>query len=552
MKAASHLLIILALLAGFGTGWSIHSALKRDAKSPAPAGLDASSNAIEPTRVDGADPAKGFFDRLHEVLGIPSRAKRERMIATIAEDLDVAQLRAAIERVAQSRISNRSQVLAQLFARWGELEPLAAIEFAKSLPRSSERADVMEAILSGWVETDSAAAEKWASQLPSGTLKTAAWTVIIEACATNDPMRALALAQHLDSSSWKEVGHVSSRIFGPWAVRDPAGAARQADQLPQGPLRMDAQCVIAMQWAETDPESALEWAQSLRDLLPNESDGFGGRLTSIGAERSNAAKRIIETWLKRDADAAVSWLGQLPDDPWKNLLLTDACSQNTETTRDPRVALQLANLFPEGGQRDEALQYTAERLGQVHSESALALLSLEMDTRAKRSIMSGLAEALKGEDLLAALRLSAMSGFALEGVTRWGDPQTAASWAVQQPNNEKYLPQIAGEWMTQNPEQAEKLVRSLPPPMKDSALSRAVNGSLNGRIGPSSEMTEKYGRLAGWASEIADPNLRQNAYRNLARTWLRIEPESGQRWLNSAPISAEQRAELLKLLSTRK
>jgi hypothetical protein len=551
MKRAPFIIVILGgFVCGGGAGWTAHAVFKRDALQPrAPVVKRTSEEKVPrfgaPIATETEGTSKAFFDRLHEVLGVSNRAKRERIIAGLADDLDATQIREAITRVSQIRIANRKEVLAQLFARWGELDPHAAIAFAESLPKASDRHDATEAILNGWVDTDRQAAENWARALPNGRLKSMAWQAIVVAQAAEDPMRALTLAQEVELS-WADLGNIGDVIFGAWAVRDSAGAATQADRLPQGPLKMDAQCIIAKQWAEIDPASAIAWAQSLPDLLPNESDGFGGRTTSMGAERSNTAKRIIETWLKRDSGGAIRWLSELPDDPWKTLMITDACSQNTETTHDPDVALRLANLFPQGGRREEALQYTAERLGQIHPESALALLSPEMDEKAKGPIMSGLAESLKGETLLAALRQAQTGGFPLEGITRWADPATAADWAAQQPYHEKYLPQVAGAWMAKDPDRGAEFVRNLPAPMKDAALSRAVENSLYGRMNSAPEMADQYDRIAGWAAEIADPALRQTTYRNLAQAWIRFEPESGRRWIESAPLSPGTKSELLK------
>jgi hypothetical protein len=487
---------------------------------------------------------------LHEVMGNPNREQRKRIIAGLADNLDGAQIREALGRVIQSRIPNRKEVMDQLFARWGEIEPLAAMEFAKSLTRRSDKHDATIAILNGWMEVDPAAAEKWAGEQPNGALRNTAWETIIVACAADDPMHALALAQKI-GLPWGNTRCIGETIFGPWAERDPAGAAAQATQLPKGYLRTDAQCVVAIQWAETDPARAIAWAESLPDLLPNNPEGFV-MTTSVGAERSNTAKRIVDTWLKRDPDAAIRWLSQLPDDPWKTLMLINACTQNIESAPDPRIALQLANLLPEGGRRTEALYHTADRLGQIDTENALALLSLEMSDQAKRPIISGLAENLKGEDLLSALSQAQARGFPLGDASRWADPETAIGWAVQQSDNEKYLPKIAAAWMAKDPERAQEFVRTLPVPVKDGALSGAVESSLY--RGPESpqEMAKKFERTGQWIPEIADPTLRQTTYRKLAQRWLQVEPESAHRWIDSIPISAELKSELLKNLPNTK
>jgi hypothetical protein len=477
-------------------------------------------------------------------MGIANPEKRARMIARLTDDLDSTQIRDALNRVMQSRIPNRKEVMAQLFARWGELEPIAAIEFSKTLPRSSDKHDALIAILNGWMEIAPDAAEKWVAEQPEGNLKGTAWETIIAAYAADNPRKALALAQST-KLPWRNLQGLAEPIFGAWAVRDPTGAAAETTKLPQDFLRMEAQCIIAKQWAETDPNRAIEWAESLPDLLlSHEWEGFGGMVTTVGADRSNTMKRIVDTWLKRDADAAVGWLRQLPDDPWKMLMIANACSQNVETTHDPGIALQLANLFPEGGKRDEALQFTGQRLSEIHPENVPGLLSLEMDSRTRAAVMTGIAESLEGESLLAALRKT--DGASLAQITQWADPKTAVDWASQQPDNETYMPRIAGAWLAKDPDASWEFVMSLPATVRDGALSGAIETSLYRGPESSEEMAKKWTRAGEWIAKIEDPRRRQMTYRSLAERWLHVEPVSARQWIDSIPISAELKSELLK------
>lgn len=160
--------LLCALLCGGGAGWGLHAVIKRNeapfSSAPQTGGaLTAPSVTLAPSAAAANEP-QGFFDRLHQAMGISNREKRQRTIAGLADNLESAQIRDALNRVAQSRIPDRKEVMAQLFAYWGELKPLAAIEFSKTLPRASDKREALVAILNGWMETESAAAENgWQS-----------------------------------------------------------------------------------------------------------------------------------------------------------------------------------------------------------------------------------------------------------------------------------------------------------------------------------------------------------------------------------------------------
>jgi hypothetical protein len=554
MKVAPRVFTFLsALLCGAATGWLsyVTMASRVDPGMPSAPGLAAEQQSALPNtdpRSSASEP-QGFFDRLHEALGNSNRAKRSRMIAKLTFNLDIVQIRDALGRLADSRIPNRKDVMVQLFSRWGELEPLAALEYSKSLARKSEQHAAVVAILNGWMELDPDAAEKWVSEQPNGALKNAAWEAVIVSYASDNPTHALALAQQIRLSPYM-ADEIVEAIFAQWALRDAASAAAHAARLSEGSFRTSAQRLVAQQWAESDPKQAMAWADSLPDRLPGELLGFGGVITwTDGADRTNAANSILETWIMRDPAAAIDWLGNLPDDPWKLAAVAHACSRNTELNHDPDIAVQLLNLIPEGKRQDTGYTEIAKRMSLIDPQSAIALLSLAKEERAKNSIMSGLASDLKGDNLLAALRQS--TGVSFENITRWGDPETAFNWALQQQGNEKFLPKIAGAWIAKDPDHAAELVNTLPVAMKDATFSGAIDAFLNGLFSPQ-EAPKSFARAGTWIPEISDPTIRQDAYQKLAQRWLKIEPQSARRWIDSIPISGELKSQLLKNLPNTK
>ena len=80
-----------------------------------------------------------------------------------------------------------------LAARWGEIDPQAALAYAQTVGNVGERIQVISGIVSGWAENDPSAAIAWAKQLPAGQTKNQALNAIASAVGTQDPHAIIAL-----------------------------------------------------------------------------------------------------------------------------------------------------------------------------------------------------------------------------------------------------------------------------------------------------------------------------------------------------------------------
>lgn len=538
---AAGLAILLTL--GWFTGRAFRSA---NEQASAPLHSTQTNTEAGPAAVASAglwaQPNSEFLTRVHSALGIQGREKRTRAIARISDQLNAAQIRKAIEQIQKSRLPNQREILAQLFARWGEIEPLAAMDFVNRLGRGSDRSRAITSILNGWMENDPEAAEAWVDKLPAGALRKEAWQTVIAAHAAIDPKRALALAEHAKVVDlWTAIP-----IFGSWTVKNPEEAAACASKVSDDYLRMNCLSVVARQWAEADPERALAWAQSLPDLLAFRQDGFGNLSEICGADRTNAVVAAIDTWLKRDGDAMVRWLAELPDDHWKQGLVSTAFAKCVDSTLDPRLLIQLTHLLPENEQRDQTIGVGVSRLSMIDTQAGLAMLSQESDPKVRLTILRALVGTLKGDDLLSALNQMQGNDGTIEKLAHWRDPETAARWAAQQRNGESYFPEIGAAWMNANSEQAEKWIKTLPASATDDVLAAVVwRASPPGSGTSSEEKAAHFQKTARWIPEIVDPQKRETAYRQLATRWMQYHRESGRRWLDSIPISNEAKSEVL-------
>ena len=142
---------------------------------------------------------KDFPTRLHEALTSGNERKRWRAINAIADDLDPAQIQAALAEVEKLHIRERPAILMQLLGRWAAKDPKGALSYAMSLQKVTERNQAVAAAIGGWAEQDPRGAEDYASHLPAGRLKDQAYQALIGSIAGSDPEHALQLAQALPS-----------------------------------------------------------------------------------------------------------------------------------------------------------------------------------------------------------------------------------------------------------------------------------------------------------------------------------------------------------------
>ncbi|HET6408767.1 MAG TPA: hypothetical protein VFG14_12860 [Chthoniobacteraceae bacterium] len=482
---------------------------------------------------------------MHAALAITDRSKRERALASIAENLDVAEIRAALDKLTASRLPERREIIAQLLARWADLEPLAALKFAQGAPRRTDREQCVNAVLNAWLEVDASAAEAFVRALPTGSLRNAAWQTLILSVAATDCSRAVSLVEE-SRLQWDVAVNLAAPIFSAWAATDPESAAARAGQLEQGMFRTEAQNIIATQWAESNPEAALEWALALPDrLMPGMQPGGRGTTVS-GAERTNTVSRILETWIMRDGAAAVRWLNLVDDGPWKRMMISVASEKNGSEGFDPRVAVQLAAMLPEGEWREESLFRSSAGIAMHDPKAGLALLSHETNAQSRQTIMDGLVRWLTGDNLIAALEQMPQSAAAGKISNVWADPETAARWFAQRRHAEAYLAASAGVWLVKDPAQAEDFIRTLSQTMRDQVYTRAVQDPMYGETQKGERFVARLEQIAEWIPAISDPGLREKTYLQHAERWLRVDTESARRWIESLPISAEHRQKLLK------
>ena len=205
---------------------------------------------------------------------------------------------------------------------------------APSKPRPEES-------LYEWTSRDLAAVARWFGEPGlDHDSRQEACTQIVQALLLCDPEEVVpALRTGLPESTAREL---LAAYFRAWGAREPAAAAgmlvRLAAAEPRAPAPWhDLGAQVAAQWMESDPDAAIAWVGALPE----------------GAGKSAALLQISYRWVEKDAVGASAFAAKTEDPR----LVRVVAAKWAEAS--PSSALAWARGLPAGSLRDEALSGAA-------------------------------------------------------------------------------------------------------------------------------------------------------------------------------------------------
>lgn len=501
MRNSTLSLAIASLLAGAFTGWflapslipaSTHTQILNvaaDSSTPPPPAVTPSTVAVRPDNE--------FMTRLHDVLSIGNRAKREHAILSVADGMSVAEIGEALDRLETVHLRERNRIRKLLLARWGELDPQNAVAYAMRVANQGDRITAVNAVLGGWLENDAKSAEAWIVNLPNGPVKREAMEELVESLGVSDPRHALQLAQDPRNVPFRGYGispdggsPLVHALFDKWLDDDPEAAAAAAVALPNSVhFRDTALHVIGKRWAEKDLEAALAWADLNSPAMDN------------AEHQNNPRTGVLAAWLKSDPTAAIAWLNDSPDGDGKVGLVRSMVSHIY--TSDPATAMELSIVIPPGSMREKAIVQTARN---------------------------------------------------------WlaSEPQSAAKWALQQEDDSirrMALRSVAAEWMRNDLAGAREWINSLPRDATTDTMLRDAFGMLANGVSWAGSSYMGDGFFSMMSSDgiqgasqmidrISDVTQREAAYAAFAGRWMAHDPKAAAAWVDGLPVSDAQKAKL--------
>ena len=206
-------------------------------------------------------------------------------------------------------------------------DPELATQLMTEMPYSGERGEALSALLPQILKMGDDAAKDWVLGISDDRLRDGAIRRMAESLAKSDPE---GTADWLVSNPGDGANGAMDNVIGSWARTDMDAAQAYYQNLPAGDLRTNALRGLSNQLAMSDPQAAASlidanpgdasdrvyqqfvWHSFRQD--PSIAANYIGRIGDTDT-RDSTYRRMLDGWLRRDFEAASSWIGsnELPE-----------------------------------------------------------------------------------------------------------------------------------------------------------------------------------------------------------------------------------------------
>jgi hypothetical protein len=253
----------------------------------------------------------------------------------------------------------RDELIAQLYRRWGEVDPEKAMASVASLPlpeRQAREGDIMK----GWAMVDPAGVMDWMEANPppltstsSNPPNTARYNALADALLAADRPDLLAAAlEHATDPAYRS--QLAVKMADYLARYDAGNGVNWLMTLPAGAVRNNAAARFARTISEEEPGLGLQLASNL----------------PANAGRNQAIAAVFKQWADSgDPGTAVAWLsGQKPSAAIDNTLINFL---PVAAGKDSAMAAQLLTQFQNPDNRQRAVDQAATKIALVDPARAV-------------------------------------------------------------------------------------------------------------------------------------------------------------------------------------
>jgi hypothetical protein len=501
--ATSRIRTALTLLTGAAVGF-LAALLLPQAPVPAPEAVavrDAAPAGPRPQRAAPGPPAARASLRpstLAAILRIDSDFEQTVALYQLIDDAAIDALERLIaEADSVPGASDRRAALSILYARYADLDPVAALAFLRKRGGSYAGTE-LRAVFHAWSRSDLTAAVEGAAALPPEMQAMAGMAILssrddIAADAQRDIARRLEIENMLPQIGLQRTMDLVDR--------DPRAAWQTALAVGDDAQAIGRLSSIAHGWAREDPLAAMEAVMA----LPN---------TGM---RHQLQRQILHEWGRQNSQEALDWALAQPPSPQRADLTSTALAALAES--EPRLALDIAQGL-DGRERDDALGRVLSQWASADPEAAARSIEPLTGGNARRSAIATIASSYARQDPLGALQ-----------------------WLGTLDSTE--AAQATGMMFSvlahQDPAQAGSLVGSL-----------AANESRELAVSAVAQAWAHQDPVAGaqWVDALVDDDLRSVATSSLVMNWSSFDRDSALRYVESIPEAGEREAALVSVLQS--
>lgn len=367
--------LIIGVAGGFIAGKNATSAGTKEPTSGDVRSAKRAGSSSSLTSSGGGSASRGVrVKSISEAMSLPGQNSRLQALMDYYAGLDPSQFEEEAKKLEDLPWSERMMVGYLLFARWGEEDPTAAMEYTKTMGFAGMF--VRGTVMQSWASKYPQEAAKYYTSNPGefrmggmmggpgrGRGGSTAGVIATE-WARQDSAGAMAWAQSLEGRDQRDA---MRGIFSQAAKEDPAEAAKMLSSVTDPDALRDAQNSIAREWGGQDWDAAKAWistlpsdqqgeamSRALRGLADEDPAAAASNITAIpeGEDRDDAMESIARQWSREDPAAAAAWVMESGSAEAQEESIGQIMSSWTQT--DASAALEFVNQQPEGDVRDQA------------------------------------------------------------------------------------------------------------------------------------------------------------------------------------------------------
>lgn len=244
----------------------------------------------------------------------------------------------------------REDLAALLIAEFAIHDIPTSLELIQSMAPADLAMDLTKRMLRRWVECAASDAAQWVNALPEGELRRVALLQVAEVWPNTSLAEATAWAASLANETERQhallaVAHEAVRL-------QPIAALQIAVDFTPGEQRDDLICRAATEWATTDTENALQWAQqipapSLRktvlageilswaDQDPHAAATFAVDAFEAGRLLDDLVISIVQRWAQQNLKATSDWVAQFPEGQLRTIAMANLALQWSQPNFSP-------------------------------------------------------------------------------------------------------------------------------------------------------------------------------------------------------------------------
>ena len=287
--------------------------------------------------------ALALFDKASESEDL---FERQRLLSQSALAADVGTLRTLLMECEEGD----KMALQMIATRWAEVDPHSMLTFLLSESGAGFRANkvIYSELFARWGASDPDGALAAIAHV-TPKLRDAYERQLIGHLLIADPEKGLEIA-----AAKRSIGHGIEHEFVDWSDNDPEEAARLLGQMPRCNFKSSAALSLALRWGESDPASALEFAQKLEPVL-----------------RDRAEEKVVLSWMKRDLEAARKYAESMGGGA---LARVGRQLVGEMAVRDPAKAMAWVDQFLTGQPRSQAIEQLVKRSIPRHPEQTAQIV----------------------------------------------------------------------------------------------------------------------------------------------------------------------------------